>query len=83
MTPFEINFLLHCYCRTDDFESIDAPIMPQIIEDFVQKKLIFAEHGSYRMTLRGAAHVRQLMDCQLPELAYVVGDKIIMRGENA
>ncbi len=84
MTPLEINFLLHCYCRADIFENIDAPIMPDVIEDFLEKKLIrHDEDHHYRTTTRGDAHVKQLMECALPEPAYVVGNAILWRGPHA
>lgn len=72
MTPFEINFLLHCYARVDVFPQKDALVMSDTVTKFIADGLIIATTPEmWSTTERGRAHVEQLCMLPFPRLEWI------------
>lgn len=73
MTPYEIDILLHYYCRVDDHEDMSRtpPIWRPTIEGFIQEGVLSVgtggrEERAYSLTDRGKAYCEQLQRLKLP-----------------
>lgn len=85
MTPFELNILLHYYCRADDWRNGDHnKLAKDTIGRFLDLDLVKHSNfhierfddGSlrarYALTDRGKAYVHALMNVPLPEQIWIV-----------
>ena len=69
MTPYEIEFILHCYSKTDTFK--ESSIKAQTLAGFVKSGLVKSEKDYYKCTMKGEVLVKMLMDVPMPVECYI------------
>ena len=71
MTPFELDILLHYYCRADDHPSMrnPPPIWAETIRDLYDAQLLTGEGivTIHKITERGRVLIAHMLSLPLPE----------------
>ena len=72
MTPNAIEILIHCHVCPAPHPRINARAVQEEIESFLRNGLIREiKPGEYQTTERGAAHIAQLCNTELPRQAWI------------
>ena len=73
MTPFELDILLHYYCRVDEHQVVyDNPLIwPSTREMFLREGLLTTNvhesyTGSYKTTERAEVYIKHILSLPLP-----------------
>lgn len=71
MTPYEIEFLLHCYGKPYPY-TVESPVKDSTILEFISKNLIEQQKEDYYVcTEKGVALVKILMAVPMPVQCYI------------
>jgi hypothetical protein len=72
MTPNDIEVLIHCYVSPAPHPRADAGAVAESIANFIVEGLIIEDaDGSYSVTTRGKAHIKQLCSTPFPVEGWV------------
>lgn len=80
MTPFEIEIILHYYCRADEYrdgEDFSAPAVRGILDNFLKQEVLALEDDAkreraYKLGPCGEAYVAALLALPLPVKRWVM-----------
>ena len=81
MTPSDIEVLIHYHVCPEPHPRIEFQAIKESVAFFIKIGLLAYTDGYYTTTAKGAAHIRQICNLELPTQAWVGANGKIIEDE--